>query len=152
MDSHQVTGFGHKLDYLKSLVRATDGEIGNSVGVVASLVCRWRSGERTLDRGRDGRMLGNWRSFSGSSCGHPYPGLFDLVETLHDLVCILDVLLAVTQKQTSRESLGTIPTMTTPHPPRVHSCDDLTLMMGVKSSHGRHSEDERARVDIVLTR
>jgi hypothetical protein len=63
VDSHQVTGFGHKLDYLKSLVRATDGEIGNSVGVVASLVCRWRSGERTLDRGRDGRMLGQLAQF-----------------------------------------------------------------------------------------
>jgi hypothetical protein len=46
-------GFGQKLDYLKTMLQVTDGEIGNSVGAVPSLVCRWRSGERTLDRNKD---------------------------------------------------------------------------------------------------
>jgi hypothetical protein len=43
------TRFGQKLDYLKTTFRVTDSEIGDSVGAVASLVCRWRSGERSLD-------------------------------------------------------------------------------------------------------
>jgi hypothetical protein len=46
----EETGFGQKLDHLKKVFQVTDGEIGNNVGVVASLVYRWRSGERTLDR------------------------------------------------------------------------------------------------------
>lgn len=31
------------------MLQVTDSEIGNGVGAVASLVCRWRSGERSLD-------------------------------------------------------------------------------------------------------
>ena len=48
-----VNPFGRKLNWLKTTFRITDGEIGSAVGASAPLVCRWRSGERVLDRSRD---------------------------------------------------------------------------------------------------
>ena len=44
------TSFGQKLDYLKKVFQVTDGEIGSYVHAAPSLVCRWRSGERSVDR------------------------------------------------------------------------------------------------------
>jgi hypothetical protein len=48
-----MASFGEKLDFLKEQFDVTDGEIASGSGTVASLVCRWRSGERKLDREKD---------------------------------------------------------------------------------------------------
>jgi len=45
-----MNNFGRKLNWLKGTFRVTDGEIGAASHESASLVCRWRSGERSLDR------------------------------------------------------------------------------------------------------
>jgi len=49
----KVVSFGEKLNFLKSQLQVSDREIGDYVGAVASLVCRWRNGERTLDKEND---------------------------------------------------------------------------------------------------
>jgi hypothetical protein len=49
--------FGRKLGWLKLAFRVSDREIGAAAGASDSLVCRWRNGERALDRHRDeGRL------------------------------------------------------------------------------------------------
>lgn len=50
---HNASPFGQKLNWLKTVFHVTDSEIGSAVGASAPLVCRWRSGERVLDRTRD---------------------------------------------------------------------------------------------------
>ena len=49
--------FGQKLNWLKTTLGVTDGEIGAVTGASAPLVCRWRSGERSLDPTRDAGTL-----------------------------------------------------------------------------------------------
>ena len=49
--------FGRKLNWLKGALRVTDSEIGAAVHESASLVCRWRSGQRSVDRIRGGDSL-----------------------------------------------------------------------------------------------
>ena len=57
------TSFGEKLNYLKSLFHVTDGEIGDGVNMTTSQVCRWRNGERNLDRYKDGNTAERLASF-----------------------------------------------------------------------------------------
>ena len=45
----ETVSFGEKLQYMKTMYQVSDKEIGDFVGFVPSLVCRWRKGERTLD-------------------------------------------------------------------------------------------------------
>ena len=52
-----AASFGQKLDWLKSVCKVTDGEIGAAVGVSDSLVCRWRKDKRVLDRRKEARTL-----------------------------------------------------------------------------------------------
>ena|GEM_PF-3372032 len=56
-------GFAQKLDWLKTTFKVTDGEIGAAVGASDSLVCRWRKGERRLDRVRDASVINNLACF-----------------------------------------------------------------------------------------
>jgi len=49
----KAVSFGEKLNFLKTQFQVSDREIGDYVGAVASLVCRWRNGERTLDKDDD---------------------------------------------------------------------------------------------------
>ena len=58
-----ANGFAQKLDWLKTTFRVTDGEIGAAVGASDSLVCRWRKGERRLDRVRDADVINNLAVF-----------------------------------------------------------------------------------------
>ena len=57
-------GFGKRLDWLKATFRVTDGKIGAAVGASDSLVCRWRKGERSLDRVQDANVLNNLADWS----------------------------------------------------------------------------------------
>ena len=56
-NKQDAIGFGQKLNWLKTTLDVTDGEIGAVAGASAALVCRWRSGERSLDRVRDAGVL-----------------------------------------------------------------------------------------------
>ena len=62
-DTQNKNGFGQKMDWLKSTLGVTDGEIGAYVGASASLVCRWRKGQRGLDRVRDKNALDKLAEF-----------------------------------------------------------------------------------------
>jgi len=75
-----AAGFGRKLDWLKTLFRVTDGEIGDHVGASASLVCRWRKGQRNLDRIRDECLLSGLAEFFLIRAGQidMIPGFVDL--------------------------------------------------------------------------
>lgn len=52
-NKQDATSFGKKLNWLKNTLSVTDGEIGAAAGASTPLVCRWRNGERSLDRIRD---------------------------------------------------------------------------------------------------
>ena len=48
-ENQNAVSFGQKLNWLKSIFKVTDGEIGEAVSVSGSLVCRWRKDERILN-------------------------------------------------------------------------------------------------------
>jgi len=71
MEGSRETGsFGQKLNWLKSTFGGTDGEIGAAVGASDSLVCRWRNGQRSLDRIRDADLLNGLAGFFLDRAGH----------------------------------------------------------------------------------
>jgi len=55
--------FGQKLTWLKKTARVSDDTIGAAVGFSESQVCRWRSGERSLDQVKGARVLAGLADF-----------------------------------------------------------------------------------------